>query len=207
MVFKAFLPELSKKFSIKIGMVFARLPLTPNMWTMISLVPALIGLYFLLQQNVLYGLVFFVLAAIMDAIDGGVARVRGQVTNYGAYLDGMMDRFVEAALLFGLMFVGYPDWIIPGWMWLALMLFFGTTMTTLSVAYAHHKNVIGDPQSLRKIRIVLERPARTILIFLSMLSLSANPLYATYAMALGVALAVFTVFDVMLQVKNLKVVS
>ncbi|MBI4017612.1 MAG: CDP-alcohol phosphatidyltransferase family protein [Candidatus Aenigmarchaeota archaeon] len=203
MAFKSMLPDASKRFSIKVGILFARLPLTPNMWTVVSLVPAVIGLYLLLQHRLLAALAAFVAAAAMDAIDGGVARVRGQATNYGAYLDGMTDRFVEAALLFGLMAFGYADWILPGWAWLALMLFFGTTMTTFARAYADHRKVVTDPEALAKMGGVLERAERLVLIFVSMAVWFVNPVYATQIVALGSMLAALTVVQRMLAVHRL----
>ena len=191
--FKSTLPNITKKFSLKIGMLFAKIPLTPNQWTIVSLIPAVAGFYFLTQHNMPYALFAFIVAAMADAIDGGVARVRGQVTNFGAYLDGMTDRFVEAALIFGLMFYGYADWFLTGTMWLSMMLFFGTLMTAFSRAYADHRKAVTDPDALAEMGGILERAERMVLIFVSMALTLVNPLYATYLIAVVVALAVATV--------------
>jgi len=201
---KSLFPDMSKRIGIKLGIIFAQVPLSHNKWTIISLMPAIAGLHFLLRHELVYALGFFVLAAAMDAIDGGVARVIGRVTNYGAYLDGMVDRFVEAALLFGLMMFGYPDWIVPGWMWIAGMLFFGTTMTTFSRAYADHRKVVTDSEQLSRMGGLLERPERLVLIFISMLVWFVEPIYATYVMALGVVLAAMTVLQRMWAVRRLR---
>ena len=196
--------DFSRKLGVKIGIAFSQIPISPNKWTLISLLPAIAGLYFLLQHELAYALGLFLLAAAMDAIDGGVARVMGRVTNYGAYLDGMADRFVEAALLFGLMLFGYPAWLVPGWMWLSGMLFFGTTMTTFSRAYADHRKVVTDPEQLTKIGGILERAERLILIFASMVLFFVQPIYATYVMAFGVFLAAITVLQRMWAVRRLR---
>ncbi|MEM5814360.1 MAG: CDP-alcohol phosphatidyltransferase family protein, partial [Candidatus Aenigmatarchaeota archaeon] len=195
--------NFSRALSVKIGITFAHVPISPNKWTMISLLPAIGGVCFLLQRDLMWALGLFALAAAMDAIDGGVARVMGKATNYGAYLDGMTDRFVEAAMLFGLMIFGYPDWIAPGWMWLAGMLFFGTTMTTFSRAYADHRKVVTEKEQLDRMGGILERAERLILIFASMLVYFIQPMYATYAMALGVFLAALTVLQRMWAVRTL----
>lgn len=203
-MFKSRFENFSRMAGIKVGILFSQIPLSPNKWTIISLLPAMAGVYFLLQHELAYGLCLFALAAAMDVIDGGVARVMGRVTNYGAYLDGMVDRFVEAALLFGLMLFGYPAWMVPGWMWTAGMLFFGTTMTTFSRAYADHRKVVTEPELLKKLGGILERAERLILIFASMLAYFVQPVYATYVLAFGVFLAGVTVLQRMWAVRRLR---
>lgn len=203
-MFKSRFENFSRKIGVKIGIHFSRIPLSPNKWTIISLLPAIAGMYFLLQHELAWALGLFALAAAMDIIDGSVARVMGRVTNYGAYLDGMVDRFVEAALLFGLMIFGYPAWMVPGWMWTAGMLFFGTGMTSFSRAYADHRKVVTEPEQLKKMGGILERAERLILIFVSMLAFFINPIYATYVMAFGVALAGVTVLQRMWAVRRLR---
>ncbi len=43
-----------------------------------------------------------VIAAPLDALDGALARVMGQQSRFGAFLDSTLDRVSEAVLLFGL---------------------------------------------------------------------------------------------------------
>jgi CDP-diacylglycerol--glycerol-3-phosphate 3-phosphatidyltransferase len=42
-----------------------------------------------------------ILAAVLDAIDGSLARMLGQVTRFGAFLDSTLDRYSEAVLFLG----------------------------------------------------------------------------------------------------------
>jgi len=42
--------EKFEKLSVKIGIVFSKIPLTPNQWTIFSLVPALVAVYFLTAE-------------------------------------------------------------------------------------------------------------------------------------------------------------
>ena len=73
-------------------MVFSKIPISANTWTLLSLLPALLGFVSLVYKRMDYALILFAVSALIDAIDGGVARVTGTVSNLGAYLDGMMDR-------------------------------------------------------------------------------------------------------------------
>jgi archaetidylinositol phosphate synthase len=188
--------EFAEKIGIRLGLFFSKIPLTPNQWTVLSIVPALFGFVSLAYwRRMDCAIVLFAASALIDGIDGGVARVMGSVSNLGAYLDGMFDRIVEALLLFGLMFYGLPDYIVPSYFWLALLLFAGTGLTSYARAYADHRKVVTDPKMLRKMGGILERPERLILVFLGMLASFANPLYLAQTLALASILAVLTVFQ------------
>jgi len=194
----------AERVGIQLGLFFSKIPLTPNQWTVLSIVPAIFGFYSLAYMRRMdYAIVLFAASALIDGIDGGVARVTGAVSSLGAYLDGMIDRIVEGLLLFGLMFYGIPDYIAPGYAWIALLLFAGTGITSYARAYAHHRNVVTDPTKLRRMGGILERPERLILVFIGMVGSFWNPLYLSQAIALGSVLAVLTVFQRMwFVVKN-----
>lgn len=186
----------AEKLSVKLGIFFAGIPITPNQWTMISLLPAVLGFYALSKGLMMYGLSLFALSALLDGVDGAVARVTGRVTAFGAYLDGMVDRLVEAFLLFGIWAGALaPDWVIPSTAWIALLLFFGTALTSYARAYAHHRGVVTEEKKLRKMGGVLERPERLVLVFLGMLAWFVQPIYLTQALALAVVLSIVTVFQ------------
>ena len=64
-------------------------------------------------------------AQILDGVDGQVARLTGRVTREGALLDSVLDRYMDFALLFGILFHslrysadigGMGD--IPNWTWI-----------------------------------------------------------------------------------------
>jgi len=190
---KASFSEFTERVSIRIGITCSRIPLSPNTWTLLSVLPALLGFYFLTQKQMWPAIAAFAVSALLDAVDGGVARVTGAVTNLGAYLDGMVDRFVEALLLFGLMFYGVADWQLPGYAWVALLLFFGTVMTSYSRAYADHRKVLAG-EEVKRMPGILERAERLILVFLGMVAgMLYGPIWLTYAIALAAALSIVTV--------------
>jgi len=120
--------------------IFAVLPFSPNQYTIFSIFFALACAYFLFTGNYRLSLIFFVLAAGMDFVDGAVARLKGLSTKKGAYCDTIADRYVEAILLFGLLFVELPQFYLPGCVWIFLVLF-GSTMTTYAKAAAKEKGL------------------------------------------------------------------
>ena len=195
--------------SIRIGILFSKIPLSANAWTLLSVVPAIAGFALLVYyKQMTIALVLFVISSVMDAIDGGVARVTGTVSNLGAYLDGMMDRVVEGLLLVGIMLYGIPNLVIggyetPSYIWIVLLLFFGSLMTSYSRAYAVYRRVLRSEKKISKMPGILERAERLILVFLGMGAYVFNPLYLTYAVALAAVLSIITVLQrVLYIVKN-----
>jgi phosphatidylserine synthase len=53
---------------------FIKLKISPNIISVIGLILALMGVYFVINQNWLFAFIFFLLAPTMDVIDGTVAR-------------------------------------------------------------------------------------------------------------------------------------
>jgi len=190
--------ELCDRASIRLGIIFSKIPISANAWTLLSIVPALLGFAFLVRQQMDNALVLFAASALMDAVDGGVARVTGTVSNLGAYLDGMMDRIVEGLMLVGIALHGMPDLVVyqytvPYYIVIMLLLFFGSVMVSYSRAYAVYRRVLRDNKKISRMPGGLERAERLVLIFLGMLLYRLDPLYLTYALALAAVLSMITV--------------
>ncbi len=86
---------------------FVLLKINPNLVSVLGLVFALIGAYFVYQQNWLLALVFFILAPTMDLIDGTVAKKLNKKSNWGNYFETMIDKFVDFVMLSSFVFF-YP---------------------------------------------------------------------------------------------------
>lgn len=71
----------------------------PNWITITSLLIATIAAYVAIDNNfLLYGILVLI-TGMMDALDGAVARLKKQETNFGNYLDAVCDRISEVILL------------------------------------------------------------------------------------------------------------
>ncbi len=171
-------------FSVKIGVAFAKLRMSPNQWTIFTLVPTFIALWFLIRESFLLAALFFIIASFIDLIDGSVARVTGRVTKLGAYLDTIIDRYVEGIVLFGLLFASLPDLWVPIYAWVFLY-FFGGLMTTYAKSAAKEKELVE--KELRG--GLLERAERLIILFIGILLAYFDRFYLTYII---VILAVLT---------------
>lgn len=172
-----------------VGKVFGSLPLTPNQYTYLSGIFALVGLYFMTQENILWAIIFFLIAGGLDFVDGSVARANNMSSKVGAYLDTVFDRYVEGIMFFGILFLPLPDFIIPGYAWVFLAIF-GSMLTTYVKAAAKEKELVN--QELKG--GLLSRGERLILTFVALVLGIIYPdyLYMTYVIALIAVLANFT---------------
>jgi len=66
----------------------------PNALTIlrILLIPVIVG--FLVYEHFDYALVTLIVAALTDALDGSIARMANQKTQFGAYLDPLADKLL-----------------------------------------------------------------------------------------------------------------
>ena len=131
---------LFKGSEAKVGGFFSKLPFSPNHYTASSFVFALISFYFLIKQKLLLTIIFFLIAGFLDFVDGSVARNKGMESKMGAYLDTIIDRYVEVTLLIGLLFLPLPTILLPSKIWISLIIF-GSLMTTYSKAAAKEKEL------------------------------------------------------------------
>ncbi|NIO21825.1 MAG: CDP-alcohol phosphatidyltransferase family protein [Candidatus Aenigmarchaeota archaeon] len=176
--------------SSKIGKTFAKLGLSPNQWTFLTLIPTIVSFYFLVQRDFLLAALFFLLSSFMDWIDGSVARVTGKTTNFGAYLDSIMDRYVEFIIALGFLFANLPGFYLPIEFWILLYIF-GSLMTTYSKAAAKEKDLVDKEVKGG----LLERAERLILLFFGMLLAYLSPLYLTYIIVILGILTNITAFQ------------
>ena len=93
-----------KWFLDPLGGFFNRLGITPNMMTMLGLIGNTIGAYFLARGEMLTGGIFVLLMTPIDALDGTMARLRGESGDFGAFVDSVTDRYSELIIYGGLLY-------------------------------------------------------------------------------------------------------
>jgi phosphatidylglycerophosphate synthase len=179
--------EIFAKLSIKLGIIFSKAGLSPNQWTLLTIVPILFTLYFLIHSNFVLAALFFIIASFIDLIDGSVARVMGLTSKFGAYLDTIMDRYVEFIIIIGLLFANLPDYYLPISFWLIFYLF-GGMMTTYAKSSAKEKEMV----SFEIKGGLLERAERLIILFVGILLANFNRIYLTLIIVILAILSNFT---------------
>ena len=86
-----------------IGAFFNRLGILPNSMTLIGLLGHIIAAFFLFQGKMLVGGLIILAMAPIDALDGTMARLRGEPSSFGAFVDSVSDRYSELAIFLALM--------------------------------------------------------------------------------------------------------
>ena len=110
--------------------VLHRLGFKPNAVTLLGMI-CMCGIGLILSQGYLViGGALMAIAASMDALDGGLARLTNNTSKFGAFLDSTTDRWAEAAVYGGLL------WLYTGQgAQLEVMLVYAGIIGSLLVSY------------------------------------------------------------------------
>lgn len=80
-----------------------RLGLMPNTVTLAALLGNLVAGVMLGYGMFLGGGILVLVMGALDSIDGSMARLRGERSDYGSFADSVSDRYSELAIFFGLL--------------------------------------------------------------------------------------------------------
>lgn len=186
----------SKGIQEKIGKALAHIPLSPNHWTVFALIIAGMGAFSIaFFQDLLLGLFFFVFAGVLDMVDGAVARARNEATKFGAFLDGVSDRFMEFLFLFAFLFYPLPELYLDPKIWIAALIFLGACIPAYIRSYAAYNGVIS-PEKAKGMGGLFERSERILLLSAGLAAgIAFSMEYFIYAIILSVALSAITVLQ------------
>lgn len=127
----AYLPSNLKSWWVEdlwspVERLFVRLDISPNTITFIGLsLTTLAGLLIAMDHLLLGGwMVFF--AASFDFLDGRVARITHRQSQAGAFLDSVMDRYMDFCILAGMAYFFRDHWAL----WLCIVALFGAQTTS-----------------------------------------------------------------------------
>jgi len=105
---------LNRPISLIITKLLLKTRITPNQITIFSTIIGLVGASFFFSGEYFYlilGGIIIHIHSIVDGCDGEVARLKLRQSKYGGWLDSVLDRYVDAAIILGLVY-GY--WSING---------------------------------------------------------------------------------------------
>jgi CDP-diacylglycerol--glycerol-3-phosphate 3-phosphatidyltransferase len=113
-----------------IGALLNRTGLTPNAITLLGLTGTTLGSYFLARGEMLIGGLTLLLTVPIDALDGTMARLRGESSDFGAFVDSVSDRYSELITFGGLLYYFLMQGNTPG-----VMLTFAAASGSVLVSY------------------------------------------------------------------------
>lgn len=152
------LREKLKKPLEKIGLLIAQTGINPNIFSSFALLWAAFAAYYIADKNTAMGVIFVILAAVWDALDGSLARAGGKATKLGNYLDAMIDRYVEVIIYLGFALAGFQIE--------AFLVITGS----LLVSYAKARTAIVVPTDNSHWPAIGERPDRLMLLIIAMVT-------------------------------------
>lgn len=181
-------------FSMNIGLFFAKcLPFSPNHYTVFSGIAAGIAIFCAYFHNYFGAIFLFFIAACCDIIDGAVARHLNTASALGAYIDGVMDRFVDFAILFSFFFFNIQPPFMSLALWISIASFV-VILPSFNVAYANHRKAVKDDNETLIWRI-MNRGEIFILMLLILITAIFNSIIAGYLLVLLVLLCTVTIFQ------------
>lgn len=87
-----------------IGAFLNRLGLSPNTITLLGLAGTTVGAYVIAQGRMTTGAFILLASVLVDAFDGTMARLRGEPSDFGAFVDSVSDRYAELVTFGGLLY-------------------------------------------------------------------------------------------------------
>ncbi|MDP7415306.1 MAG: CDP-alcohol phosphatidyltransferase family protein [Dehalococcoidales bacterium] len=105
---------LNRKVSEPLAQLLARTRVTPHQVTWAAFGVAVFSfLSFISGHNIIGGLLIQ-LSAIVDGIDGSLARRKGMVTEFGGFLDSLTDRYADILMVLGMTLWSLSHETYPG---------------------------------------------------------------------------------------------
>ena len=98
-----YLREFFKGILTPIAGFFNRLGLYPNTITLAGLIGSTVGAIFVARGDFLVGGLILLAMGPIDALDGAMARLRGEPSDFGAFVDSVTDRYSELIIMGGLL--------------------------------------------------------------------------------------------------------
>lgn len=101
--FTDFLRRIFKNLLNRLAGFLNKIGIKPNYITIAGLIGNLIAGILIARGMLLWGGLIALIAGPFDALDGAIARLRGEDGSYGAFVDSVTDRYSEIALYGGLL--------------------------------------------------------------------------------------------------------
>jgi CDP-diacylglycerol--glycerol-3-phosphate 3-phosphatidyltransferase len=150
----------------KVAQIFTGLPfITPNVLTLFGFVLNAIVAYLLATQHLVWGGVMMLFAGLFDMLDGALAKITNQVTDFGGFLDSVVDRYSEAVILFGMLLYYYQEPNNNGLV--EIVLLYTILVGSMMISYARSRaGMLGIANDVG----LLARPERIILLGIGLLA-------------------------------------
>lgn len=122
--------------------------LTPNQLTVARFVLVPIVCFLILTDQFLAGFIFFIIAALTDALDGALARTRNQITDWGIIYDPVADKLLITSLAL-ILITRYLNLILA-------VIIILVELALVLLAYLRFRGKLVPAKTVGKIKMILE---------------------------------------------------
>ncbi len=162
---------VNRRVSEPLARGLAGTKITPNQVTWAAFGLALLSfLSFVFGQNIIGGLLAQ-FSSIIDGVDGGLARLKGMTSEFGGFLDAVLDRYADILILLGLTIWSFSNESYPG-IWLV-----GFLAATGSISISYTRARIGPEYRNLFDRGLQSLASRDVRLFLIMIGAVAGQAY------------------------------
>ncbi|MEW6003343.1 MAG: CDP-alcohol phosphatidyltransferase family protein [Nitrospirota bacterium] len=144
-----------------LGTIAKRIPLSPNILTVIGFLFTVVAA-FVIPINIKLGGILILTGGIFDMLDGIVARTGRKVTRFGAFLDSVLDRYSDTFI-----FLAIAWYLAERSSYTGVFLSLGTMVGAFLISYTRAR-AEGLGESCRT--GIMERPERIILLIFATLT-------------------------------------
>ncbi|HPZ08928.1 MAG TPA: CDP-alcohol phosphatidyltransferase family protein [Candidatus Eremiobacteraeota bacterium] len=179
-----------RRYYIKIADYFSKLGFTPNTWTIIGFFMGFFMAVMIYFRSYLWAMVFGLLMAFCDIMDGEIAKLKNNTTPFGRLLDVTVDKYVEGfiGLAAGL---SMPQVLLPSLVWAALSIWGSVLISVVS-------NVGGMITTKKPFKLV-GRGDRGLIIWIGLILGMINPVFFTYSIICITVLSHITVSSLLIE--------
>jgi len=117
---------LYKYLNTPITRLLIHTPITPNQVTILSLLVGMFSAILFMFGYPLFAGLLALFSAVLDGVDGKLARIKFMKTPYGGILDSFIDLYTDLVIFFGMAYYGYVRTLDPAVWFLALLALTGT---------------------------------------------------------------------------------
>ena len=174
------LQDWGRRIARRVAQVFARTPVTPNMLTIFGFILNVVVAALLATGNLITGGIMIIVAGVFDMLDGALAKVTNRSSDFGAFLDSVVDRYSEATVLFGLLLYYYQQPNQEGL--IEIVLIYVILVGSMMISYARAR--AGALQISNEVGL-MARPERVILLAVGLLINSYLLMPVLWVLAIG----------------------
>jgi CDP-diacylglycerol--glycerol-3-phosphate 3-phosphatidyltransferase len=163
-VITQWLQDWARRVARRVAQIFASTPVTPNMLTIFGFLLNVVVAILLATGNLIAGGIMIIVAGLFDMLDGALAKITNRTSDFGAFLDSVVDRYSEATVLFGLLLYYYQQPNQEGL--IEIVLIYVILVGSMMISYARAR---AGALNIRNEIGLMARPERVILLAIGLL--------------------------------------